>query len=99
MFTEMSCIVSIRSFCRPEWIRVSRVNSKTSQSVAKERDIAKIRIAARKGDFVIRFVFCRTWIIESAVKPKAIEAVNVMMKLHHQRPEKKPRSSPRVRRP
>ena len=57
---ERSCIVSMRFVCRPEWIRVSSVNSNISHSVARERAKLKIRIAARSGFVLIRFVLWRT---------------------------------------
>ncbi len=86
MFIERSCIVSIKSLWRPEWIMVSRVNSKTSQSVAKDNVREKIMTPAKRGLVFIRFVLCRTWIIERAVKPRAREAVKVISMSHQIRP-------------
>ncbi len=78
--------MSSRPFWRPELVSVSSVNSKTSHSAPKERARAKIRIAARSGFVLIREVLWRTWMMDSAVKPMARDAVNVIMRLHHQRP-------------
>ncbi len=87
MLIEMSCIVSIRFFWRPECIRVSRVNSNISQSVAKDKARENIRIAARSGEGEIRWVFWRTNIIARLVNPRARDAVNVIVRLHHNEPE------------
>jgi len=85
-FIDRSCIVSIKSVWSPEWIIVSRVNSNISHSVAKESARAKIRIAPRIGFVLMRFVLWRTWIIESAVKPRARDAVKVIRTLHQIEP-------------
>ena len=55
MFIDMSCIVSIRDFCRFDWISMSRVNSKTSQSVARDSVKLKVRNRIRR----IRLVMIR----------------------------------------
>ena len=78
---------------------MSRVNSKSSHNVARERVRLKIKIAARNGFVLMREVLCKTWMKFRAMNPRARDAVNVMMKLHQIEPEYNPLSSPRVRSP